>query len=61
MKSIIVKKCDKKDLISYLTYIFPSLSKSSIYKALRNKDIRINDVKVNKNLTLKENDKIDIY
>lgn len=61
MKSIIVKKYKKMDLISYLNYIFPSLLSSNIYKALRKKDIRINDIKINKNVILKENDKIDLY
>lgn len=61
MKSIIVKKAHKMDLINYLLNTFPSLNQGSIYKALRNKDIRINDFKITKNTFLKENDKIDIY
>lgn len=61
MKSIIVKKSKKMDLISYLTSIFPELSSSSIYKALRKKDIRVNNKKITTNVILKENDKVDIY
>ncbi len=61
MKSIIVKKDNKNDLVSYIYHSFPSLSKSNIYKALRNKDIRINGTKVNKNTKINEYDKIDIY
>ena len=61
MKSIIVKKAQKMQLINYLLSIFPALTKGSIYKALRNKDIRINDIKINKNILLKEGDKLDLY
>lgn len=61
MKSIIVKKNNKMDLVNYLLSIFPSLSSSSIYKALRKRDIRVNSLKVSTNVTLKENDKVDIY
>ncbi len=61
MKSIIVKKAQKMQLINYLESLFPALTRGSIYKALRNKDIRVNDVKTNKNIMLKEGDKLDIY
>ena len=61
MKSIIVKKTQKMQLINYLQSLYPALTKGSIYKSLRNKDIRINDVKTNKDVLLKEGDKLDIY
>lgn len=62
MKSIIVdKKGNDKSLITYLTSLFPALKVNSIYKALRRKDIRLNGVKINKNLILHFNDKLDIY
>lgn len=61
MKSIIVKKAQNMDLISYILNIFPSLSKASIYKALRNRDIRVNSEKINKNVILNPSDKLDIY
>ena len=61
MRSIIVKKAQKMDLINYLMNSFKSLNKSSIYKALRNKDIRINGNKINKNIILNPLDQLDIY
>ena len=60
MKTIIVEKND----ISALNYIldkFQNLPKSSLFKALRNKDIKINGKRINKDVNVNENDKIDIY
>ena len=55
MKTInIDKKNDNKKLNTVLLKEFPALSINSIYKALRKKDIRVNDVKVNQNVTLHE-------
>ena len=51
MKTInIDKKNDNKKLNTVLLKEFPALSINSIYKALRKKDIRVNDVKVNQNV-----------
>ena len=62
MKTIIVEK--NKNNISALNYIldkFPNLPKSSLFKSLRNKDIKINEKRINKDIKVNENDKIDIY
>lgn len=40
---------------------FPKLSINSIYKALRKKDIKLNGVRVNKDLCVNTADNIDIY
>ena len=62
MKSLIVeKKYNGYSLINYLLKNFDGLSKSTIYKALRKKDIIVNDVRVKENINLFENDKITIY
>lgn len=62
MKTIIVsKENDGKKLNTVLLKEFPTLSVNSIYKALRKKDIRINDVKVNENIPVYFGDSIKIY
>lgn len=62
MRTIYVENLkNNKSVISYIKFIFPSVKNSSIFKALRNKDIRLNDKKINKDTTINLNDKIDIY
>lgn len=62
MRTIFVEK-NKKDLnlINYISEIFPSLPKNYIHKALRNKDIKVNDLRVNRDVNISISDKIDIY
>ena len=62
MKNLIVNdKFNDKDLISFLKKEFPNLSQSIIYKALRKKDIRINNVKISNNIKLHEGDNVTLY
>lgn len=62
MKTIIVnKENDGKKLNTILLKEFPSLSVNSIYKALRKKDIRINNIKVTENVTVHKGDSITVY
>ena len=62
MKELIVGlKDDNKKLITYISSIFPHLKLNNIYKALRKKDIRINEVRVSKDVIIHANDKIKIY
>lgn len=62
MKKIIVnKKYDGKKLNTFLLDNFDGLTLNNIYKALRKKDIRINNVKTNENCTLRESDEITIF
>jgi len=55
------EKYEGKKLCAYLLYKFPNLKQSTLYKALRKKDIRINNVKISENCTLNEGDEITIY
>lgn len=60
MKTIIVEKNN----ISALNYIldkFQNLPKSSLFKALRNKDIKINGKRINENVTIYEGDEILVF
>ena len=62
MRKIIVdKKYDGKKLNTFLLDNFNGLTLNSIYKALRKKDIRINNVKINENCIVNEGDEITIY
>lgn len=63
MQTLIVnnKKFDGKPLSEFLYYNFNGLTKNTLYKALRKKDIRINDIKTNENKLVYLGDKITIY
>lgn len=62
MKEIIVKqKYDGKKLNNFLLNTFEGLSLNVLYKALRKKDIRVNDVRVNKNVVLHTGDNVKLY
>ena len=55
------KNCDGKNLNSYLLYKFPYLKQSTLYKALRKKDIRVNGIRVNSNITLHFSDEVKVF
>jgi len=58
---IVTKKYDGKKLNTFLLDSFDGLSMNSIYKALRQRDIRVNDFKVKDNVILNENDIVKVY
>ena len=62
MRKIIVdKKYDGKKLNTFLLDNFNGLTLNTIYKALRKKDIRINNVKVNENCYIHAGDEITVF
>lgn len=62
MKEIIVnQKWNQKKLADCIFAQFPDLSKNTLFKALRKKDIRINDIKVNENIAVYTGDKITLF
>ena len=61
IKIIVEKNGDNKKIVSYLQSKFNKLSSGTIYKALRNKDIRVNDVKIKENVTIHTDDEITLY
>ena len=62
MKKLIVnKKYDGKSLNSFLLDSFDGLNINTIFKALRKKDSRINNVKVSSNQTVHTGDEITLY
>lgn len=62
MKEIIVsKKYDEKKLNSFLLDSFDGLKLNTLYKALRKKDVRINDIKVSDNVIIHAGDIIKVF
>lgn len=62
MKKLVVdKKFENKKLSVFLLHQFDGLSLNTIYKALRKKDIIVNDVRIKTNVTLHVNDAVTIY
>lgn len=52
---------DGKKLNNVLLKEFPALSINAVYKALRKKDIRVNDVRVSENVTLHFGDIVKVF
>jgi len=62
MKTLVVsKKYNNKKLNTFILDSFPDLSLNTLNKALRQKDIKINGVRVKENVVIFENDSIDVY
>lgn len=62
MKNLIVtKKYNGKKLNDFLYDNFNGLTNNTLHKALRKKDIRINDIRVSENKTIYEGDEIKVY
>lgn len=62
MKTInIDEKNNEKKLNNVLQREFPALSLNTIYKALRKKDIRVNDVRINENISLHTGDVVKVF
>ena len=62
MRKIIVdSKFNNKKLQAFLQFNFNGLSSSMFFKTLRKKDIKVNSKRVNENISVYENDVIEIY
>jgi 23S rRNA pseudouridine955/2504/2580 synthase len=62
MKNLIVdNKYNNKKLNTFLLDKIPNISINTIYKLLRKKDIKINGIRVNSNVTIHNGDEILVY
>ena len=62
MKKLVVdKKYNSKKLNKFLQDKIPNLSNNLFYKTLRKKDIKVNGKRVNENILVFENNKIEVY
>lgn len=60
-KLIVDKKFNNKKLTNFLMAHFNGLSVNTVYKALRKKDILVNDLRIKNNVTLFDGDNVTIY
>lgn len=60
-KLIVNKKYNNKKLNSFLLDNFDGLSLNTLYKALRKKDIRVNNIRITENINIYTGDEITIY
>ena len=62
MKKIIVnEKYNNKKLSNFILNSFPTLNKNTFFKALRKKDIRVNNVKISNDIEVHSGDEVTIY
>lgn len=57
----VTEKYDNKKLNNFILDTFPALNKNMLFKALRQKDIKINGVRVKENVDINCGDEIEIY
>ena len=60
-KLTVIEKYNGKKLNSFILDTFPALNKNVLYKALRQKDIKINGTRIKENIDLVFGDEIEIY
>lgn len=60
-KLVVTEKYNNKTLNTFLLDSFPELNKNMLYKALRQKDIKINGKRVKENVNINVNDEIEVY
>ena len=60
-KVVVDNKFDGKSLNSFLSFCFPVLKQNMFFKALRQKDIKINGTRVKENVNLSEGDIVEVY
>ena len=60
-KLVVTEKYNNKKLNSFILDNFKSLNQNVLYKALRKKDIRVNNIKVSDNIIVHTGDEIAIY
>ena len=60
-KLVVNEKYNNKKLNTFILDSFPALNKNTLFKALRKKDIRINNIKVSDDTIIHSGDEITIY
>ena len=58
---IVTKKYNNKNLSNFLFDSFDGLTNNTFNKALRKKDIRINNIRISENATIYQGDELKIY
>lgn len=60
-KLVVSKKYNNKKLENFILDSFPKLNKNMLFKALRQKDIKINGKRTKENVEIFENDEIEVF
>lgn len=60
-KVTVNSKFDGKNLNSFVSFCFPNLKQNMFFKALRQKDIKVNGIRVKENVILNDGDLIEIF
>lgn len=55
------EKFDNKKICDYILYKFPNLKQNTLFKALRKKDIRVNNTRIAENVIIHYGDEIKVY
>ncbi len=61
VKLIVDEKGNNKKVISFIRSKYPKLNQNTLFKALRNKDIRINDKRITEDVSISTGDTISVY
>ncbi len=61
MRKLIVENCKNMSITKYILSKFPNLSKNILYRALRNRDIKVNEKRISSDIVIFPNDNIVIY
>ena len=61
LKLVVNEKYNNKKLNNFILDSFPNLNKNTLFKALRKKDIRINNIRVSSDTIIYTGDEISIY
>ena len=61
IKVKVSKKYNNKKIVNFLLDSFPSIPSSTVYKALRKKDILVNGKRIKENICIFENDEVIAY
>ena len=60
-KVIVDSRFDGKNLNQFLNFCFPALKQSMFFKALRQKDIKVNGVRMKENIPVNHGDVVEVY
>lgn len=58
---VVNEKYNNKKVLNFILDYFPNLSQNTLYKALRKKDIRVNQKRISENIIVHTNDEITIF
>lgn len=61
IKIVVDEKGNNKKIVSYLQAKYSKLPQNAIFKALRNKDIKVNGNRIKDNITLELGDELEVY